>query len=134
MNKTFVILLLVFCKIGNGQSCSYHNVSTSFDFKVHVQRGKALEDTCTVTVLLQSKIGRKTIQTIKYKADFLSGDVFTDPNFTRSYSTEKNKKVEVSDYDFGDLVIADLNFDGRDDLAIKHDSGENGGPFYNFYI
>ena len=134
MNKFFVILLLICYNIGIGQTSSYHNVSKSFDFKVKIHRGMLMEDPCIVTVLLQSKISKKAIQTIKYKAGFLSEDVFTDPNFVRSYSTGKNRKVEVSDYDFGDLVISDLNFDGRDDFAIKNDSGGNEGPFYNFYI
>ena len=28
----------------------------------------------------------------------------------------------------------DLNFDGKDDIAVKFDSGGNGRPFYSFYI
>ncbi len=38
------------------------------------------------------------------------------------------------DNDFGDLVVADLNFDSREDFAMIKDSGGNGGPVYNFYI
>jgi hypothetical protein len=27
-----------------------------------------------------------------------------------------------------------LNFDGKEDIAIKREEGGNGGPIYNFYI
>lgn len=40
----------------------------------------------------------------------------------------------MTENDFGDLIITDLNFDGRDDLAIKREEGGNGGPIYFFYI
>ncbi|MGF7076881.1 XAC2610-related protein [Mucilaginibacter sp. 3215] len=61
-------------------------------------------------------------------------DVFKNCDATRSYITGYRKNAEVSDYDFGDLVIADVNFDELEDIAIKYDSGGNGGPLYNFYL
>ena len=38
------------------------------------------------------------------------------------------------DNDYGSLIVADFNFDGREDVAIKNDSGGNGGPLYNYYL
>jgi exopolysaccharide biosynthesis predicted pyruvyltransferase EpsI len=51
----------------------------------------------------------------------------------RSYTTGKNKNKDVLDNDFGDIVIADFNFDKRDDFAVKNDEGGNGGPSYRYY-
>jgi hypothetical protein len=74
------------------------------------------------------------IQTIHFKEDLLFDTVFKDNKNARSYVTGKNNNAQVSDYDFGDLIIADLNFNGREDIAVKYDSGGNGGPIYNFYL
>ncbi len=59
---------------------------------------------------------------------------FIDCKTVRSYSTGINKTSKAIDNDFGDLIIADFNFDNREDFAVKNDSGGNGGPTYNFYI
>lgn len=52
----------------------------------------------------------------------------------RSYTTGFNKDKEATDNEFGNIIIADLNFDGLEDLAIKREQGGNGGPLYNFYF
>ncbi|TNE82022.1 MAG: hypothetical protein EP332_01730 [Bacteroidetes bacterium] len=65
---------------------------------------------------------------------FHFGDPFSNCNAVRSYSTSINSKAEIIDNNQGDIVVADLNFDGLDDLAIAMDYGGNSGPVYVFYI
>jgi len=77
---------------------------------------------------------KRLIQKISFTAGILFDSAYKDNKNSRSYITGKNKNADASDYDFGDLIIADLNFDGKEDVVVKRDSGGNGGPFYNFYI
>jgi hypothetical protein len=51
-----------------------------------------------------------------------------------SYTTKFKADRAISDNFFGDIVVADLNFDGNDDIAVVNNGGGNGGPLYNFYI
>jgi hypothetical protein len=57
-----------------------------------------------------------------------------DSNKVRSFTTGKNKTEKAVDNDYGDLVIADLNFDSREDIALVNDDGGNGGRFYSYYL
>ncbi|RYZ00342.1 MAG: hypothetical protein EOO11_01915 [Chitinophagaceae bacterium] len=52
----------------------------------------------------------------------------------RSYVTGYNRDKEALDNDYGDLVVADLNFDGREDLALKTDVGGTSGNYYTFFL
>ena len=52
----------------------------------------------------------------------------------RSYSTNVNDTLIALDNDYGDLIIADFNFDNKDDFAIKRNSGGNGGPEYDYFL
>lgn len=51
-----------------------------------------------------------------------------------SYSTKFKTDREIVDNYFGDIVVADLNFDGIDDIAVINEIGGNGGPLYRYYI
>jgi hypothetical protein len=42
--------------------------------------------------------------------------------------------MQVLDWDYGDIIVADFNFDDKDDFAIKKGEGGNGGPAYDYYI
>jgi hypothetical protein len=79
-------------------------------------------------------VSKKQVQKILANGTYLFSNVLKNCDFVRSYATGFNKGNEVVDNDFGDLIIADLNFDGKDDFALKKDSGGNGGPVYNFYV
>jgi len=50
-----------------------------------------------------------------------------------SFSTKFKANREIVDNYFGDIVVADLNFDGNDDITIINDSGGNGGSEYIYY-
>jgi hypothetical protein len=62
------------------------------------------------------------------------GQEFQDFQKARSFITGENKHRKVVDNDYGDFIIADFNFDGKDDMALVNDLGGNGGRFYSYYI
>jgi hypothetical protein len=51
-----------------------------------------------------------------------------------SYITGINRNIQVVDNYEGDFVVADFNFDNKNDFAIINDMGGNGGTFYSYYI
>ncbi|HCS19863.1 MAG TPA: hypothetical protein DIW47_04770 [Bacteroidetes bacterium] len=53
---------------------------------------------------------------------------------SRSFITGVNKNKIAPDNYYGDFVVADFNFDKRNDFAIINDMGGNGGTFYSYYI
>lgn len=134
MNKlkyTFLIFLISF--LSNGQKCIHKNLSKSYDFEIELNR---INDdvSCKITLNITDKITSKEVQKIIINSEFIFEKDFKDCSKTRSYSTNVNDKEIDIDNDFGDLIIADFNFDKKEDIAIKRDSGGNGGPLYEFYI
>ena len=119
-----------------GQTCLHTDISKQFNFKTSLTRFKTknLFDSCVVKITVIQKGTSKPIQTIKIISDYFFEGVYTDCNAKRSYITSKNVNVETSDNDFGDIIVADFNFDDREDIALKKDSGGNGGPDYNYYL
>ena len=78
---------------------------------------------------------KRTIQTVHITSNFLLGESsFVNCNNVRSYTTGINLNTEVVDNDFGDLIVADFNFDNKEDFAVKREEGGNGGPLYNYYL
>jgi hypothetical protein len=53
---------------------------------------------------------------------------------SRSFVTGKNAHYDDVDNYCGEIVIADLNFDGLEDFATPVNSGADNGPHYAFYI
>lgn len=53
---------------------------------------------------------------------------------TRSFITGKDEKKEVQDNFYGTLVVADFNFDKKEDFAIMNDVGASTGGIYTYYI
>jgi len=86
-----------------------------------------------MTLIVLNKKDR-LVQKINISPGYLFETAFKNDSNSRSYVTGKNRRTEVYDYDFGDFIVADLNFDGKEDIAIKFDSGGNGGPLYTFYM
>jgi len=106
-------------------------------FRAHIARNKTADgqtNSCVVTITVITRSDPQNIQMIHYNANYLNEDVFKDRNFVRYYVPGKNKRAGDADNDFGDLVVTDLNADGREDFAVKNDAGGNGGPSYNFYL
>ena len=57
-----------------------------------------------------------------------------DLNSYRSYITGINKDEQAFDNYYGDFIVADFNFDSKNDFAIINSMGGNGGPLYSYYI
>jgi hypothetical protein len=133
MTKLFVIfILIVFSPLTYSQTCIHTDLSKQFNIETSLKRIK--DDSCVVTVTILDKVTQRRIQEIRYSAVYLFDKVFKNCESVRSFTTQKNDSAEVMDNDFGDLIIADLNFDGKDDFATIKDSGGNSGPVYYYYI
>ena len=138
MKTSFHIFYLALLSLGAvSQNCLHENLSRSFNFKTHLKRipreGELL-DTCIVTVTIIKKDTKKTLQTIHFGSSWLFHDAYKKNSDVRFYSTGYNKNKMVLDSDYGTIVVADFNFDGKEDFALKNDSGGNSGPTYIFYI
>jgi len=59
---------------------------------------------------------------------------FVNFDESRSYITGVNKNKAVCDNYYGNFIVADFNFDLKNDFAIMNDMGGNGGTFYSYYI
>ncbi len=116
--------------------CEHRDLSKLFDFKTKINRyvGTSTFDSCKVEIAIIDKETRKEVQKITYNSTYFFEDAFANCNYCRSFVTGKNKNQDVADNDYGDIIVADFNFDKKDDIALKHDSGGNGGPFYDYYI
>lgn len=133
-----VVLLAILLNpvISQGKTCTHTNLSRKYVFITSLKRikGDAGFQTAIASVKIIDKKTGKFIQILHTDSGFFFADAFSKCNHVRSYSTGINKLKVPEDNDFGDLVIADLNFDGKEDFALKKDSGGNGGPVYDFYM
>jgi hypothetical protein len=136
--RKLILLLSIFIYSLNcfGQTCVHFDISNNYNFKTNIKRYKIADDqdSCIVTITILKKENSTPIQTIKITSDYLFGNTYSDCKAKRSYITLKNAKTVAEDNDFGDIIVADFNFDTLEDIALKNNSGGNGGPMYNFYI
>ncbi len=133
---SLLFLFIVLAKNVFSQTCTHVGLSKKYNFKTHILRfARHPElDSFTIAVIIIDKQSGEEVQKIAFSSTYLFSSVYTECGDVRSYITGVNaNKVEV-DNDFGDVIIADLNFDGKEDLVLKKDSGGNSGPVYNFYI
>jgi hypothetical protein len=121
------------------QTCIHTDLSKSLIFKTSIQRikrGQYISDSCIVHIAVSRKQGYAANYIVTFSTVQLSKRDYTSCNWTRSYSTKKkatNKNPVALYEDYGDLVVGDFNFDGRDDFAAKCQS-PNGGTQYNYYV
>jgi len=121
---------------GKAQECIHSKLSQHFYFKTNIARNSDTSDFihgAKIDLLIYNK-HKELLQKLSFKSEFLFDDAYNNCSNVRSYVTGFNQKKDVLDFDFGDLIVADLNFDSKEDFAIKYDSGGNGGPSYGFYI
>jgi len=136
---TALLTLMIIVKLSYGQTCSHNDLSTKFDFRTTFRRLKSITtgyDSCIISINIVDKLTKKHTQTITLipSAD---GDIFSDGdgcNSVRSYTTGKNVNAQSTDGDYGVFIIADFNFDSKEDIAVKNDVGGNSGPTYTYYI
>jgi hypothetical protein len=89
----------------------------------------------SIKISIIKKPEGRLIQEITVPFDGVSGkEQFLNPNRSRSSVTGARMRDPVEDYDHGDFVVHDFNFDGKEDFALKIDMGGNMGPLYRFYV
>jgi hypothetical protein len=119
-----------------GQACIHDDLSQTLRIITKAKRkpgDSLIALQCPIEVTIIDKVSKKTIQQISFKAPTLGYRSFVKCNCVRSYSTGTNRNAVILDTDFGDIVVADFNFDSREDIAVRSDD-ENGGTYYRFYI
>lgn len=112
------------------------DLSPKFNYQIAAVRVKDADGSPKISMVrlqISSKANKNRIQRIAVKPEFLFQNAYTKCSATRSYITGKRKKAQAVDNDYGDFVVADFNFDNREDFAVKRDSGGNGGAFYEYY-
>jgi hypothetical protein len=117
--------------------CEYKDLSDQFDIKLQIKRFRDTSghhDSCIVKLRLTAKQTQRLLDSLQITSDSYYEMAFTNCDNVLSYATKKNINRKVVDNHFGDIIIADLNFDQKDDIAVMNDSGGNGGPFYNYYL
>lgn len=114
------------------------DLSNEFDVHVNFRRYffKSInrEDSCIAEVLLQDKHSKATLDELSITSRFYLDDAFKNLKNVRSYSTKTNTDKQAVDNYYGDIIIADLNFDNKDDVIIINDAGGNGGTFYSYFL
>ncbi len=118
--------------------CDHYDLSRQFDFRIEYKQhvsAKSQDEFWTMDIVISDKTGgRNIVDSVHHRLDFIHWSGFPDCNNCLSYITGKNKERIVTDNDYGELVIADFNFDGREDFAVYNDIGGNGGPMYTYYM
>jgi hypothetical protein len=135
----FFVTVFQFCVLcgTTAQPVMYNDLSKKYFFEVSISKpvndsvGSYRHPEMTLSVLDRNK---KIVQKITYSGSLLFDSAFRNRTNSRSYTTGARENAEVVDYDYGDIVVADLNFDGREDIAVKTDSGGDAGPWYTFFV
>ncbi|KAF2327394.1 XAC2610-related protein [Flavobacterium daemonense] len=136
--KNYVINCIAFFVFVSSysQTCRDNMLSKKFDFEISTKSTDQNNlGSAEIKITILSKQKNNKIQTIDIKSEFiLKSESFKNCSNNKSYLKTVNSLIKVYDYDFGDFIIADFNFDDKEDLAIKREEGGNGGPLYNFYV
>lgn len=117
--------------------CDHPNLSKEFQIKTKFRRyvnTASRQDSCVVQLYLNDKKTHEIVDSILVTSSFLLEDVFMNCENVRSYSTKFNIDMDVVDNYYGDIVIADLNFDDKEDVVVTNDSGGSGGTFYSYFL
>jgi hypothetical protein len=115
----------------------HRELSGTFNYLTNIKRIKTSNgdlDSCNVVIKVKSKDNSKIYFTIRFTTMFLFDSSYTQCNRTRSYITGINGGMQILDWDYGDLIVADFNFDNREDFAFKKEEFNASGPIYDYYI
>lgn len=117
-------------------TCDYKNLSKVFDLSLRVTKFRNADgiDSCLVNLIFQDKKRLHPVDSLIFPTNLFLNETFENCNDVRSYTTGYNINKEIVDNMYGDIVVADLNFDGLEDLAIMNDNGGNSGPYYRFFL
>ncbi len=118
-------------------NCEQTKLSNQFDISIDFKRYVdtiEIEQICILQIVIIDKSSKAMIDSFSIQSSFLNSIMFLSCDNMTSFTTKFKRDRKIVDNYFGDIVVADFNFDGYDDIAIVHDSGGNGGPLYSFYL
>ena len=118
--------------------CFYTDLSEKYNFRVvrnvrEKKEGEFQTYVFIVTIIVYDKETNEKVDIVNFTSENLYSDVYENCNSIRSFSTGRNKNNDVIDWDWGDFVVADFNFDSKDDFAVKK-ACYNASIIYDFYI
>jgi len=137
LRKSLILALLFLFHTLEAKTIYYKQLSKQFDLEVSVRLNTTNNpylDSTYLRIRIFEKGSKMILQTIRKPIYSRWHGWYTDLKNSRSYSTHYNEKKPVIDDDFGDVVVADLNFDGLDDFAVTYDHGADNGNHYYFYF
>jgi hypothetical protein len=136
LQKTFFLALCICNFTLFGQKCVDKQLSNNFTFATEIVTKNQKElAPCKIIVKITDKKTGKKIQSFEINSEFiLASKSFKNCNSNKSFITGKNQNMKAVENDYGDIIVADFNFDNKEDFAVKREEGGNGGPLYNFYI
>lgn len=134
--KTLILILATFgfSLLAVAQNCNLNKLSAQYDFSITKHLPEVGQDSTRIEVSVYDKEMRVLTQIVKFNSAYLLPSVFENCNLVRSYQTSINSTQNAEMNDYGDFVVADFNFDGKDDFAVKCDSRINGGPSYIYFL
>lgn len=109
--------------------CTFANLSRTYKYTLQVDRHGDNEGKATVTI---TRPGARSGSTVSFPLHDWFGLEYKCT--ARSYTTHVNEKNKALDGDYGDLVVVDLNFDGREDIAIRSEYTNGQGSLYRIYL
>jgi len=114
----------------------FESLSYTHNFKLtffgHFKNGEELEEEHYWIIIIYDK-KMNVLDTIHQPIYWFFSESI-DLNSYRSYITGVKKNEQAFDNYYGDFIVADFNFDSKNDFAIINSMGGNGGPFYSYYI
>ena len=121
--------------------CTFTHISQVYDYTIihnDVLNADGVLEMLDAEVLITSKKDKKIIQRINYNYAKGGGprSSFTFNCLSRSFITGFNKNAPNVDGDWGDIIVADFNFDGKEDFAIRKSASPMDAPIepVDFYI
>jgi hypothetical protein len=118
-------------------NCEQTKLSNQFDIVIDFKRYVdtiEIDQICFLQVVIKDKSSKTIIDSFSIQSSFLYSFMFLSCDSMTSYTTKFKVDREIVDNFYGDIVVADFNFDGYDDIAVVNDGGGNGGPLYSFYL
>jgi hypothetical protein len=121
----------------SSRKCEQTRLSNQFDIEINLRRYSDTtehHDSCFLKVLIKEKQTKAIVDSMFITSLFYFDDTFANCDSVMSFTTKYNSTRQAVDNYFGDIVVADLNFDNKDDIAIINDYGGNGGTFYSYFM
>jgi hypothetical protein len=113
-------------------NCEQTKLSYQFDILIDFKRytdTKEKLDSCLLKILIKDKVKKSTVDSFSIVSTFYVSGMFMSCDSMTSFTTNFNSDRKIVDNYFGDLVVVDINFDGKDDIAVINDSGGTGDHF-----